>query len=376
MNWPIDALTIHRFRGIEDLTLEDMGRINLLVGDNNSGKTSVLEALAIYDQPLDERAWLNTARRRVQGFTSTSRLETLKWLFPHGKQSAEDEEGLFTGDLSISGLGSAGPRRLCAHLEEFEEIGGTGSIIFAKKQLQSGGGVETVEMEDSALERGATLELSLSTTTGVEERRFKIWGTTAWERSQVPESGSIPVQILSPFDHAIEEMYLGLFRKAVLQDYRELVLEALQRIDPAIAEVEVLPTQDFRAALYLRHKRSGRTPVSAFGDGVRRVLLMALALPQATNGNLLIDEIETAIHISVLGEVFNWLVGACKQRNVQLFATTHSLEALDALLAAGKDHPDEIVAYRFPDPARPGPPKRYAGDQLHRLRYERGLDVR
>ncbi|MEO5729475.1 MAG: AAA family ATPase, partial [Byssovorax sp.] len=196
------------------------------------------------------------------------------------------------------------------------------------------------------------------------------------ERSQASESGSIPVQILSPFDHATEALYLGYFRKAVLQDYRELVLEALQRIDPAIAEVEVLPTQDSRAALYLRHERSGRTPVSAFGDGVRRVLLMALALPQATNGNLLIDEIETAIHVSVLGEVFTWLVGACKQRNVQLFATTHSLEALDAILAAGKDHPDEIVAYRFPDPARPGPPKRYAGDQLHRLRYERGLDVR
>ena len=145
----------------------------------------------------------------------------------------------------------------------------------------------------------------------------------------------------------------------------------------AIVEVEVLPTQDSRAALYLRHKRSGRHAGECFWRWrAPRTVPMALALPQATNGNLLIDEIETAIHISVLGEVFTWLVGACKQRNVQLFATTHSLEALDAILAAGKDHPDEMVAYRFPDPARPGPPKRYAGDQLHRLRYERGLDVR
>ncbi len=376
MSWPIDSLTIHRFRGLEELTLEGMGRINLLVGDNNSGKTSVLEALAIYDQPLDELAWLSTARRRVQGFTSISQIEALKWLFPHGKQAAEDEDGLFTGDLSISGSGSAGARRLYAHLEEFEGIGEQGSLFqlmhrstrhqLRKKRLQ----------EAATLERGAALKLTLSTTTGIKERSFRIRDLADLERTQADESVSIPVQILSPFDHAIEELYLGRFRKAVLQDYRELVLEALQRIDPAIVEVEVLPTQDFRAALYLRHKRSGRTPVSAFGDGVRRVLLMALALPQATNGNLLIDEIETAIHISVLGEVFTWLVGACKQRNVQLFATTHSLEALDAILAAGKEHPDEIVAYRFPDPARPGPPKRYAGDQLHRLRYERGLDVR
>ncbi len=376
MSWPIDSLTIHRFRGLEELTLEGTGRINLLVGDNNSGKTSVLEALAIYDQPLDELAWLKTARRRVQGFSSISRIEALKWLFPHGKQSAEDEESLFIGDLSISGTGNAGPRQLSAHFEEIEEIGGPGSRFKAGiRETQRALG-ETVEGEDGDLERGAMLELAMRTSTGVEDRSFKIWDFELSERSRAHESGSIPVQILSPFDHAIESLYLGRFRKAVLQDYRELVLDALQSIDPAISAVEFLPTRGLRAALYLRHARSGRTPVSAFGDGVRRVLLMALALPQATNGNLLIDEIETAIHITVLGDVFKWLVGACKQRNVQLFATTHSLEALDAILAAGSEHPDEIVAYRFPDPARPGPPKRYAGDQLHRLRFERGLDVR
>lgn len=376
MSWPIDSFTIHRFRGLEELTLEGMGRINLLVGDNNSGKTSVLEALAIYDQPLDELAWLSTARRRVQGFTSISRVEALKWLFPHGKQSAEDAEALFTGDLSLSGSGSGGLRKLSVHIEEFEGMGRQG-LLFQEEvqwsQLSSG---QRPKGRGDELERGAALRLKLSLPAGVEKRSFKVGEYEVWKRTPSPESASIPVQILSPFDHAIEELYLGRFRKAVLQDYRESVLEAIQRVDPAITEVEVLPTQDSRAALYLRHERSGRLPVSAFGDGVRRVLLISLALPQATNGNLLIDEIETAIHISVLGSVFNWLVGACKQRNVQLFATTHSLEALDAILAAGKEHPDEIVAYRFPDPARPGPPKRYAGDQLHRLRYERGLDVR
>jgi len=139
MSWPIDSLTIHRFRGLEELTLEGTGRINLLVGDNNSGKTSVLEALAIYDQPLDELAWLSTARRRVQGFASISRIEALKWLFPHGKQSAEDEEGFFKGELSISGTGSAGTRDLSAHLEEFEEIGGPGALFRANLQMSGHG---------------------------------------------------------------------------------------------------------------------------------------------------------------------------------------------------------------------------------------------
>jgi hypothetical protein len=131
-----------------------------------------------------------------------------------------------------------------------------------------------------------------------------------------------------------------------------------------------------RGAIYLRHERSGRTPLSAFGDGVRRMLLMALTAVSARGGDLLIDEIETAIHVSVLGRVFTWLVGACRTYDVQLFATTHSLEALDAILAAEKDHLDAIVGYRFPSPEHAASPRRYEGDQLSRLRFERGLDVR
>jgi len=59
-----------------------------------------------------------------------------------------------------------------------------------------------------------------------------------------------------------------------------------------------------------------------------------------------------------------------------LFATTHSLEALDAILANVPEDSDEIVVYRLPNPISGGQLKRFDGDWLHHLRYERGLDVR
>ena len=37
----IDEFTIQAFRGLRDVKLEGLGQINLLVGENNSGKTSV-----------------------------------------------------------------------------------------------------------------------------------------------------------------------------------------------------------------------------------------------------------------------------------------------------------------------------------------------
>lgn len=366
MSWPIESLTIHRFRGIEDLTLEGMGRINLLVGDNNSGKTSILEAMSVYCKPLDTFAWIDTARRRVRGFRGLSIVDAMKWLFPHGKQAPGDGEELFSGDIAVSGRGHAGARTARARFDEFEEIG----II-----AQPG----DAGASEERLERGATLSLTATTVEGVDTRSVRL--DEGMRRRTRPEGEkSLPVEIISPFDHGVEELYSGLFRRAVLKDYKEDVVEALRRIDPGIEDMEYLPSSSAyplaRSALYLRHTRSGRTPLSAFGDGIRRLLLLALTLPLASGGALLIDEIETAIHISVLSDVFAWLVDSCRRNDVQLFATTHSLEALDAILAASKDQLGEIVGYHCRAREQGGSPKRYDGEQLHRLRFERGLDVR
>ncbi|KAF3888168.1 MULTISPECIES: AAA family ATPase [Nostocales] len=89
----LESVTIHQFRGLRDLNLDNLGRINLLVGINNSGKTSVLEALAIYCHPLDIRVWISTARQREQEsrIQRTSPLDALQWLFT--RNSASDGEG-------------------------------------------------------------------------------------------------------------------------------------------------------------------------------------------------------------------------------------------------------------------------------------------
>src|SRR5438045_9351098 len=83
----IDGFSIHQFRGIQDLKLEGLGQINLLVGDNNSGKTSVLEALSLYSNPLEERRWRQVANSREvltsvnSSMSALSLVDRLTWLF-------------------------------------------------------------------------------------------------------------------------------------------------------------------------------------------------------------------------------------------------------------------------------------------------------
>lgn len=53
----LDNVTMDGFRGLRNLHLADLGMINILVGQNDSGKTSVLEALSILCNPLDPSEW-------------------------------------------------------------------------------------------------------------------------------------------------------------------------------------------------------------------------------------------------------------------------------------------------------------------------------
>ena len=110
----LENITIHQFRGLKELELKDLGQINLLVGVNNSGKTSVLEALSIYCNSLDLRSWLSTASQREDS-SSTSRtlsLDSLRWLF--------DKEKPQTGTILISGNGTFAIKKMRAIYEEIE----------------------------------------------------------------------------------------------------------------------------------------------------------------------------------------------------------------------------------------------------------------
>ena len=116
----LKSFNVKFFRGIRDLSLESLGQINLLVGVNNSGKTSVLEALSIYCHPLDIGVWLNTAQQREQEFriARTPPLNSLQWLFTHDRTIATYEQK--TGSIYITSSGSYTVKTMRARYEAIE----------------------------------------------------------------------------------------------------------------------------------------------------------------------------------------------------------------------------------------------------------------
>ena len=116
----IDDFTVHRFRGLRDLKLTGLGQVNLLVGDNNSGKTSILESLFLFSNSLSQRRWLDTASmREVSSNPLRSNLsDQLAWLFPQSKGN----QGPNDSEISLSATGNFPLDHISARYEKVSEI--------------------------------------------------------------------------------------------------------------------------------------------------------------------------------------------------------------------------------------------------------------
>ncbi len=61
------------------------------------------------------------------------------------------------------------------------------------------------------------------------------------------------------------------------------------------------------------------------------MLSMAIAITQCKDGVLLVDEIDTGLHHTVMADMWKLIYGAARELNVQVFATTHSQDCVQSL---------------------------------------------
>lgn len=379
----LENITIHQFRGLKELELKDLGQINLFVGVNNSGKTSVLEALSIYCDPLDLRGWISTARQREEIFSSsrTPPLDALRWLF--NKDTPD------IGNIFISGDGAFAIKRIKAAYEDIE------GMFFHEKRRQfihmneqiNGEDEDDQISEEEVIRKGLDLKIKLyddqpltfNEQFPVFDDKYQLWENDfLLSKKFTKKEFKLPISTVTPTSHRSNIGQIRLLSKASFYNFKYDVLELLIQMDQNISDIVILlPPESIssRLNIYIQHKKLGLVPLSSFGDGVRRLLHIALNLASVKGGILLIDELESTIHTEALQSSFQWLAKWSKEMNVQIFATTHSLEAVDALLAVNESALD-LVLYRLEPKETQTKVVRHDWSRLKRLREELGQEVR
>ncbi|MDY6993794.1 MAG: AAA family ATPase, partial [Pseudomonadota bacterium] len=112
-------------------------------------------------------------------------------------------------------------------------------------------------------------------------------------------------------------------------------------------------------------RNSTRVPLGILGDGIRRLLGLAVFLVKSAEGYLLVDEIDTGLHYSTMEDMWRFVIQTANRLNVQVFATTHSSDCVRALAWLQQDEPElaeYVVLHRIEADATQS--TRYSAEEL------------
>ena len=125
-----------------------------------------------------------------------------------------------------------------------------------------------------------------------------------------------------------------------------LMVEFLKdTIDNNIQNVEFTELENIKRFLVDSKAFSdSAVPITSYGEGLQRIFEIALSFAYCKNGVLLIDELETAIHYSLLVNFTKFIQELAVKFNVQVFITSHSKECIGAFVENGV-HNEDINFY-------------------------------
>ena len=357
----IEDIEITNFRCFDRLKVSGFKRVNLISGKNNVGKTALLEAIFLNSTPTKDTILSVIDSRINYSITNkTKKLSEKKWndLFENQKTSiffsidsaSENQKfkkvAVFMVDerSNISELSSA----LSIVMSEVsgkilddildEKINGDERKEFIhdqKKRIEreilndnKAKDLMIIRIETDDNNYPQVIMLDKNTAIVLDRNQFSDNDTKHRSNSSFIQSNkrSSSIELTLEFDNAR------------LEDKDKEVLNAFQIIDPSIVAVESFSIPE--PTIYLKRQGEKRMPLFLFGDAMNRMADIILKIINSQDSVLTIDEIENGIHHSNQVAFWEFLYKLAEQLNVQIFATTHSLEMTEAFIKAGLERQD------------------------------------
>ena len=358
MSGLISKISIESYRGIDNLELNDLQQINILTGDNNSGKTSILEAVSIFGQPDTFLSWINVSRgeKIARGFSFYERFNdffNVNYAKKKVKYIIETEAG--SSKIEMTAADS-----------EFQIT----KKVYDQKAgyLLSYADEQDIEEDSLILVPGIFLEIWIDGEKTEDMILYEGQWTIPQSVRKPKEKFSRHVVYVRPFDHVRARFFLNdiLNTPALYQE----ILDILKEFDPGILSINYDDGgSPGRSGYKILSKKNNRAlPLDMYGDGMKKAILLMSAVVKAKNGVLLLDEFETAIHTSAMEHVFKWILETCCKLNVQVFLTSHSEEAINKVLNCSEELQEHMAVYTLY--------KDEEGNSVRRLNARKAVDVK
>lgn len=293
------SIEIKKYKRLQDIKLEKLSRINLFAGINNSGKTTLLEAIYLLCRQNDFSGLLEVIRRR--GKISEDKLNPA-WFTEQLSQ-----------EMSISG--------------HFDKTNAEVSIRHYNEESNGFDKSRYIESVEITSIYGAFKQESLT-------RIFN-------GREHETQAGSIkllcPSVFSSPFFLNEPHRYTSFYHKSVQSKALPKILEFIQKkVVPTLSDVRLV--DEWQRFLVTDNNYEHAMDLTEYGEGLQRIFFISLLFASAQNGVILIDEFENAIHAELIATFAEFIYDLAVVFNVQVFLTSHSKECIDAFV---KNIPDE-----------------------------------
>ena len=371
MEHHISDINIKSFRGIKNLELKNVNQINILTGDNNNGKTSILEVIQSYQNPADIREWRSLLRRNGQGRMSSdiTYYEGFYDLF----NINDDEKKI---EYSISLNSGENHKVSMSAKESVEEILEKDYESLRGFAITGGDGQQDDNVRTVPKMK---INISFDEKAVCEQEIYDGQVVLALKNDKACAEYAYDGRIIyiSPVRHAEGSVYL----RRVL-DYPELyeqMLQVLREYDEDIISInyDVDENRYGRGSYKILSKANRKAlPLNVYGDGMKKAVLLMSAVIAAKDGILLLDEFETAIHTSAMTRTFKWILETCVKLNVQVFLTSHSSEAIDKLLKCSPDSLNRISVYTLYKDDEGMSVRQLSGRKAIEAQDEMGLELR
>ena len=331
----LESLYIKNFRLFKELTVERLGRVNLIVGKNNSGKTCLLEALLIYASNASQLKALISER------SENWEIETS----PHNHLQPDDN-----------------PLRHLFYERHFPQSLNAGIEIGSLNQPSNRIHLRTryyqiVEHETGVRRRIPIEEPHSSDLVDVlkalefqenhDSKPILLFDLSSVDSFTPPNKAKMAVEFVSTGKYKDNKRAAEFWDNITLTDLKEEVVASLQIIEPSLIDLGLTISNAQKRFVIARFKDSKeRISLDSLGEGINRLFYLTLALVNSSNGILLIDEFENGLHYTVQPKVWELVFRLAKALNVQVFATTHSWDGVTAFQQAAQNR-EEATLFRL-----------------------------
>ena len=306
-------LTINGFRGIKHLEVEDFRQVNLFVGKNNCGKTTVLESLFLLTGPTNPQLPL-----KINTLRDFNIVDENSWSVFFNRLD-------INSNIKLSGeLGKPREGRNLAIKPNMKSA--TLSRTTTDKELIDIRGSYTGL---APVMNGLILDYSFVKGRAKKSKKpltAKVIATGTGIEFKMPKGYEETLRGVFINAKTISGDMGTRFNDIQIRKQTDRIVKVLRQIEPSLVDLS-LGTDGI---VYCDIGLDRLLPLNVMGDGMFRLVSIILAILDAQDGIVLIDEIENGFHYSSQEILWDAIFESAKEFNVQIFATTHSIECTEA----------------------------------------------